>query len=34
MKCTIPNPADVDLDACVGVSDILIVLSQFGECTP
>ena len=26
------NPADINLDACVNVSDLLLVLSVFGQC--
>lgn len=31
-SCIISAPADVDLDGCTGVSDVLEVLSQFGAC--
>jgi len=30
--CVVAHPADVDLDACVAVSDVLQVLSLFGQC--
>ncbi|RPG80683.1 MAG: beta-glucosidase [Crocinitomicaceae bacterium TMED114] len=30
--CVVANPADINLDACVNVSDLLHVLSVFGQC--
>ena len=30
--CVVANPADINLDACVNVSDLLQVLSVFGQC--
>ncbi|MDA8695340.1 hypothetical protein N9L83_00150 [Flavobacteriales bacterium] len=30
--CIVANPTDTDLDGCTGVSDVLDVLSTFGQC--
>ena len=30
--CVVANPADINLDACVNVSDLLQVLYVFGQC--
>lgn len=30
--CVVSNPTDVDLDGCTGVTDVLEVLSLFGQC--
>ena len=31
-SCVVSHPADVNFDSCVAVSDVLLVLSMFGQC--